>query len=251
MGTMVGDDEGGSHIGVAPGSRWIAAKGCESDVCSGVALTACAQWVLAPTDLNGNNPRPDLRPNIVNNSWGGGQGDPWFQSLVQAWIAAGIWPSFSIGNSGGYGCWSATSPGDYPESYAAGAFDVNYQIADFSSRGPSYFMVDGVNAIKPNITAPGVDIRSSVPGNGYDWFSGTSMASPHVAGTVALVWSAAPVLIGDIANTRALLDATAIDTDDRACGGTLQNNNVWGEGRLDALAAVSQAPRGIRAASAG
>ena len=70
------------------------------------------------------------------------------------------------------------------------------------------------------------------------------MAAPHVAGTVALMWSAAPALVGDIDATRALLDSTAIDIDDLTCGGTADDNNVWGEGRLDAFAAVDQAPRG-------
>ena len=70
------------------------------------------------------------------------------------------------------------------------------------------------------------------------------MASPHVAGTVALMISAAPALAGDITQIRALLSQTAIDTSDLQCGGTAANNNVWGEGRLDAFAAVDQSPRG-------
>src|SRR5215475_9161471 len=73
MGTMVGDDgdPGTNQVGVAPHARWIAAKGCETSNCSSAALLASGQWVLAPTDLNGQNPRVDLRPHIVNNSWGG------------------------------------------------------------------------------------------------------------------------------------------------------------------------------------
>lgn len=242
MGTMVGDDGAGNQIGVAPGARWIAVKGCEYDWCSGESLTAAAQWILAPTDLGGNNPRPDLRPHVVNNSWGGGQADTWYQYLVQAWIASGIFPAFSIGNSGN-DCGSANSPGDYPESYASGGFNYDNNIAWFSSFGPSW--LDG--GIKPNIAAPGESVRSSVPyGDGYDWYSGTSMASPHTAATVALLWSAAPVLVMDIPATRALLDQTAADTPDPGygCGGTEANNNVWGEGRLNAFAAVDLAPKG-------
>lgn len=240
MGTMVGDDgnPGVNQIGVAPHARWVAAKGCETNSCSTSALLASAQWVLAPTDLNGQNPRADLRPNIVNNSWSGGGGDPWYQAMVQAWRASGIFPAFANSNAGP-SCGSSGSPGDYPESYSAGAFDINNAIASFSSRGPSAFGV-----IKPNVAAPGVSVRSSVPGNGYASFSGTSMASPHVAGTVALLWSAAPAIIGDISATEALLDQTAIDTSDLQCGGTAADNNVFGEGRLDAFAAVDLAPRG-------
>ncbi len=238
MGTMVGDDLSGNQIGVAPAARWIAAKGCETNSCSFDSLLSAGQWVLAPTDLNGQNPRPDLRPHIVNNSWGGGPGDVFYQATVQAWVAAGIFPAFSNGNAGP-SCGSAGSPGDYPESYAVGAYDINNFLGSFSSRGPGF---DG--GIKPNIAAPGVDVRSSVPGNGYEIVSGTSMAAPHVAGSIALLWSAAPTLVGDIAATRALLDQTAIDTPDFSCGGTAENNNAFGQGRLDVLAAMNQAPTG-------
>jgi subtilisin family serine protease len=152
------------------------------------------------------NPSPDKRPHVVNNSWGGGGGDTFYQQIVDSWIAAGIFPAFANGNSGPT-CGSAGSPGDYASTYAVGAYDIMNQIAPFSSRGPSLF--DGI--VKPNIAGPGVDVRSSVPGNAYDVFSGTSMATPHISGVVALVWSAAPTLVGDIAATRALLDSTAVD----------------------------------------
>jgi len=241
MGTMVGDDgsPGTNRIGVAPHAKWIAAKGCEQSSCSTSSLLAAGQWILAPTDLNGQNPRSDLRPNVVNNSWGGGGGDTWYQQIVQNWVAAGIFPAFANGNAGS-GCSSSGSPGDYPESYSAGAYDVNNVIASFSSRGPSAFG----SLIKPNIAAPGVSVRSSIPGNSYASYSGTSMATPHLSGSVALLWSAAPSLIGDIAATEALLSQTAVDTADTSCGGTAANNNVWGEGRLDIYAAIDQAPRG-------
>ena len=240
MGSMVGDDGAANQIGVAPRARFIMAKGCESNSSSSSALLASAQWILAPTNLSGQNPRPDLRPHVVNNSWGGGGGDPWYQASVQVWIASGIFPAFSNGNSGP-SCNTSGSPGDYVVSYSSGAFDINNAIASFSSRGPAAPVFGG---IKPNIAAPGVSVRSSVPTNSYSSFSGTSMASPHTAAAVALMWSAAPALVGDIAATRALLDQTAIDTSDLQCGGTAADNNVWGEGRLDAFAAVSQSPIG-------
>jgi subtilisin family serine protease len=237
MGTMVGDDGAGNQIGVAPGAKWITAKGCESTSCSTTALVSSGQWLLAPTDLYGNNPRPELRPNIISNSWGGASGDNFYQSVVDAWVAAGIMPVFANGNNGP-GCNTASSPGDYLNTYAVGAFDSNNAIASFSSRGPSAFS----NEIKPNISAPGVNVRSSVPTNSYATFSGTSMATPHVAATVALMWSAAPSLIGQISQTRSFLDSTAIDTSDTSCGGTAADNDVWGEGRLNAQAAVNASP---------
>ncbi|MFI5617048.1 S8 family serine peptidase [Streptomyces sp. NPDC051567] len=238
MGTMVGDDGGANKTGVAPRARWIAAKGCESNSCSQASLLASGQWIVAPTDPAGGNPRPDLAPHIVNNSWGSSVHDDWYQGIVDAWRTAGIFPAFSNGN-GGPGCATSGSPGDYARSYSSGAFDINDTIASFSSRGPGPGAI-----IKPNIAAPGVNVRSSVPGNRYTSFSGTSMASPHTAATVALLWSAAPALEGDVAQTEALLDGSAQDTANTQCGGSAADNNVFGEGKLDALAAVTGAPRG-------
>lgn len=238
MGTIVGDDGGDNQIGVAPGAKWIAAKGCEDFGCSFESLLSAGQWILAPTDLNGENPRPDLRPNVVSNSWGGGPGDDFYRDIVNAWVSAGIFPVFANGNSGPY-CGSVGSPGDYPESFGVGAYDINNQIADFSGRGASSYGV-----IKPNISAPGVNVRSSVPGGTYDWFSGTSMATPHVTGAIALLWSAAPAMVGDITLTREILGAAAIDHEDDSCGGDASNNNVWGEGQMDIVASLDMAPIG-------
>ena len=235
MGTMVGDDGAGDQIGVAPRARWIAAKGCETSSCSDRALLASGQWMLAPTRLDGTDPDPAQRPDIINNSWGGAGGRTWFSDTIDAWRAAGIFPAFSGGNSGP-ACGTAGSPGDDEQAFASGAFDVNNAIASFSGRGAPG------GPVKPNVAAPGVNVRSSVADGGYATFSGTSMASPHTAGTVALMWSAAPSLLGDVAGTIELLNRTAVDTPDVTCGGTDGNNNVWGEGKLDALAAVTRSP---------
>ncbi|WP_327588678.1 S8 family serine peptidase [Nonomuraea sp. NBC_00507] len=233
-GTLAGAD----GIGVAPGAKWITTKACGIGGCPGYALLAAGEWILAPTDLNRQNPRPDLAPDIVNNSWGSAGLDLWYKEIVEAWAAAGIFPAFSNGNNGP-ACTTTGSPGGYAASYSAGSFDVNGTIMPESSRGP------GENGeIKPNIAAPGVNVRSAVPGNAYGIKSGTSMASPHVAATVALMWSASPTLRGDVEATRALLDGTASDVDDARCGGTAGDNLTWGEGRLDAYAAVKATPAG-------
>ena len=239
MGTMVGDDGAGNQIGVAPKARWMAAKGCEGQGCSDAALLAAGQFVLAPTDLAGNNPRPELHADVVNNSWGGGRGNLWYKQIVDSWVAAGIFPSFANGNSGP-ACNTANSPGDYPNSYAVGGYDINNNIYNSSSRGSS--AVD--SGTKPDISGPAVNVRSSVPGSGYGTATGTSMATPHLSAAVALIWSATPAVHGDIAATRELLDTTAIDVDSTGCGGSVANNNNFGEGRLDVLEAVTQAPRG-------
>ncbi|MEV5602514.1 S8 family serine peptidase [Streptomyces sp. NPDC052299] len=245
MGTMVGDDGTGNAVGVAPGATWIAAKACENNGCPRDDLLAAGQWIMAPTDLTGADPRPDLAPDVVNNSWGTTTLDLWYKSMVQAWRDAGIFASFSNGNTGP-DCVTTGSPGGYDNAYSSGAFDSNGDIADFSSRGAG----EG-SGIKPDIAAPGVDIRSAWPGGGYQSLNGTSMAAPHTAATVALMWSASPEVRGDIAETERLLDSTAVDTFDPTCGGTAANNNVWGEGKLDAYAAVMATPRGPLGALSG
>ncbi len=243
MGTMVGDDGGVNQIGVAPGAKWISCKG--GDQVSNYLLTnellTCAQWILAPFDLNGQNPDPSMRPNVVNNSWGGGKGDYWYTGAIAAWRAAGIFPAFSAGNAGP-GCTTTGSPGDNWHSFASGASDKTDTIATFSSRGPAF----NTNILKPQITAPGVNICSSIPGSAYNCtYSGTSMASPHTAGSIALLWSSAPELVGQVDLTAWLLEQTAAPkTTDEGCGGdtpTTVPNNTYGYGRLDILAAVNLA----------
>lgn len=239
MGTMVGGDgPGGSDepdIGVAPGANWIAAKGCEDFGCSDVALLSAGQFILAPTKLNGTDADTTKRPDIVNNSWGGGPGDEFYRDVVEAWRAAGIIPVFSTGNSGP-GCDSGGSPGDFLEAFSVGATDIDDEIAGFSSRGPSVF-----GKINPDVSAPGVAVSSSVPGDGYAEFDGTSMAAPHVAGTLALMLSAELALIGDFEAATTAVRDTALDILDDQCGGAEDGdpNNVYGDGRIDAAAAVA------------
>ncbi|SCG16221.1 Kelch motif-containing protein [Micromonospora echinofusca] len=243
MGTMAGAD-GANQIGVAPEVKWIAANGCCP---SDAALVTSGQWMLEPTDLNGQNPDASKRPNIINNSWGTTlpSNDPFMEDVTLAWTASGIFGVWSNGNSGS-ACQTSGSPGSLVSNYSAGAYDVNNNIASFSSRGA------GQNGeIKPNIAAPGVNVRSSIPGSGYASYNGTSMAAPHLAGAIALLWSAAPALVGDVTATRALLDDSATDKAEAQCGGTADDNNVFGEGRLDALALLNGAPIGDSGTLAG
>jgi subtilisin family serine protease len=234
-GTMVGDDGSGNQIGVAPGAQWIAANGCCPNP---EALVQSMEWMLAPTPVGGGEGDPDMRPHVVNNSWGTVEpsNNPFAEELQEAWNAEGIFGVFSNGNLGP-DCETSGSPGSRTVNYSVGAYDSSNSIADFSSRGPGQ---DG--EIKPNISAPGVDVRSAVPGGGYASMQGTSMAAPHVSGAVALLWSYNPALVGDVDGTRSLLDGTAIDTEDAQCGGNADDNNVYGEGRLDALALLNAAP---------
>jgi len=230
MGTMVGDDDPALpyQVGMAPNAQWIACKGCEYNSCSEFALNACADWILAP----GGD--PNNRPHVVNNSWGGGGCDPWYLPKVQAWRAAGIFPAFSAGNSGP-SCNSLGSPSDYQESFGSAAHDSSRTIAWFSSRGPSCFGHDPYT--KPNISAPGVDVCSSVPGGGFECagWSGTSMASPHSAGAVALLWSCNPSLIGQIDQTFEILQDNADPPPPGDCGAPPdgEGNYTYGYGYLN------------------
>jgi hypothetical protein len=233
MGTMVGDDDPALtwQAGMAPNAQWIACKGCESSSCSDTALNACADWILAP---DGN---PANRPNVVNNSWGGGGGDTWYLAKVQAWVAAGVFPAFSAGNAGS-GCSTLGSPGDYQESFGSAAHDSAGTIAGFSSRGPSAFGHDPYT--KPNIASPGVSVCSSIPTNGWSCgYSGTSMASPHTAGAVALLWSCNPGLVGQIDTTFQVLQDNAAVAPAGNCGAPPdgEGNYTFGYGYLDVYAA--------------
>ena len=247
MGTIAGGDGPGPFTpdtGVAPGATWFAAKGCEDLGCSSESLLSAGQFILAPTDLEGNNPDPSRRPDIVNNSWGNDDpNDTFYLETVQAWRAAGIIPVFSAGNAGEFGCGTAGTPGNFTQVISLGATDIDDNIGSFSSRGPS-----PTDKVSPNISAPGVDVVSSVPGGSYASFSGTSMAAPHATGTIALMLSSKASLIGDFGAVLDLLNLTAIDRPDDSCGTPDPSDNdpnfVYGEGRIDAKAAVDLAKEG-------
>jgi PKD repeat protein len=232
MGTMVGDDSPSLtyNVGMAPDAQWIACLGCPLGSCPNFDLNTCADWIVAP----GGDPA--ARPNIVNNSWGGGGGNNWYLTKVNNWRAAGIFPAFSAGNSGS-SCNTLGSPGDYQESFGSAAHDSARTIAYFSSRGPSAF---GHNPYtKPNISAPGVSVMSCKPGNAWTTMDGTSMASPHTAGAVALVWSACPSYLGQIDSTFQLLQNNTDTPPGGNCGNPGDGGNyTFGYGYLNALKAV-------------
>lgn len=238
MGTEVGDDNGSNQIGVAPDADWIAAFGCCP---SNEALLDAQQFIVAPTDLAGNNPNPSLRPDVVNQSWGGPGGSQIFEQVIASLRASGIFPAFSAGNSGSSaadGCGRLGSPGDNPSAFNVGSTDINDNISSFSSRGPNPF----TGATGPNVSAPGSSIRSSLPGSTYGSLSGTSMASPHVAGSVALLISLEPQLRGQVEQLEELLRKTAVPrTSAQTCGGVPGSevpNNVFGWGLIDVKAAA-------------
>ncbi|MBQ9025261.1 MAG: S8 family serine peptidase, partial [Methanobrevibacter sp.] len=236
-GTMVGSEpDGANQVGVAPGAQWIAVKAFTAAGGTDVDLLNAAEWILAP---NGD---ASMAPDVVNNSWGGGPGlDEWYRDVVTAWRAAEIFPEFSAGNTtifnpGVQG--SIAKPANYPESFATGATDINDALANFSLQGPSPYEGD----IKPDISAPGVNIRSTVPGSGYEGgWNGTSMAGPAVSAVAALLIQADASLSVD--ELEEILMQTATPLTD----GTFSEspNMGYGYGLVNAYDAVSSVVTGL------
>ncbi len=217
VGTAVGET-----IGVAPGARWMAVK-----VLSGQGygydswIHAGFQWLLAP----GGD--PTFAPDVVNCSWGTLQGTmTTFQDDVEALEAAGIFVALAAGNSGP-DPQTIYSPASLPGAFAIGAIAEDESVAYFSSRGPSPW-----GEVKPYVVAPGVHILSALPGGRYAAWNGTSMATPHVSGLVALMRAVSPTI--EVASIAEIITGTA-----RPLSLTLPNNES-GWGLIDAVAAVGR-----------
>jgi subtilisin family serine protease len=241
--TAAGRAVAGAPIGVAPGANLVVAKAIgASGVAPGSQLLAAAQWIADPD----GNPATRDQPSVVNGSWTAGDpNDTWFRSVVRHWRGLGIVPVFATGNTGPAGG-SVGSPASYPEVIAVGAADQDGEVADFSSRGPFVWSnadgagpAAGTRVTKPDLVAPGVDVMAGYL-DGFLPYSGSSMASPHVAGVAALMRQAAPGLTPD--DVAIALRATARDL------GEPGPESRYGAGMVDALAAVrvaGAAPHGF------
>jgi len=248
MGTAIGSDGGTNLIGMAPGAEWIGCRNMNQGVGTPATYLECFEFFLAPYPVGGDpmtDGDPDLAPHVTNNSWS----CPDFEgctitsllAAVQAQRAAGIFTVLSAGNTGP-SCGSLSEPpAIHPEVYTVGALNTGTDsIASFSARGP--VTADGSNRREPDLTAPGTGVRSSINGGLYSSsFSGTSMAAPHVAGAVALLWSAVPAITGQVTATEQILNDSAVHIDSSACGSSGWPNNTYGYGRLDAKAALDLA----------
>ncbi|MGH2524369.1 MAG: S8 family serine peptidase, partial [Anaerolineales bacterium] len=249
LGSVLGRGVGaGAPIGVAPGAEWFGCTNLARNLGNPAWYLDCMQFMLAPHPQEGDplhDGDPARAAHVLNNSWGC---PPWegcdasaLGPAVHALRAAGIFVSAATGNEGPL-CSTVSDPiAIYDEVFSVGAVDEFGNLAFFSSRGP--VTVDGSNRIKPDIVAPGMGVLSSLPGSTYGTNSGSSMAGPHVAGVVALMWSANPELIGDIDRTEQILVETArayTGPLDECAGSEIPNNDV-GYGLLDAYAAVQAA----------
>ncbi len=234
-------EAGARQIGVAPGARWIACRLIRERQGPDEATLRCLQWVLAPTRVDGSDPRPELAPDVVNASWGGLPGKdcpglPEIQAAVQNLVAAGILFVAAAGNSGP-NCATICAPASYQAAFSVANYDGR-GVAQSSSRGP--IRSGSEERVKPDVAAPGTKITSSIPPSRYDDKSGTSMAAPHVAGAAALLLSARPDFRGQPGLLRQFLESTAKAVKADKCGppGATSPNNSAGYGLVDAKAAV-------------
>ena len=232
----------GEVIGVAPGAMWMASRGIDE---GGIPQTVsnaldAFEWMADPDGISFTS--WDV-PYVCSNSWGliSSHGylecDQTFWSPIDALEAAGCLVMFSAGNEGSGGL---RRPGDRAiteyQTMSVAAVDPatqNWDIAGFSSRGPTYCTPDGTMAVKPDIAAPGVDTYSAYPGGSYSNLSGTSMASPHVNGAIALAFQANPDL--EVEAMKAIVYSTATDL------GTSGKDNDYGHGMIDCVRIVESA----------
>ncbi|MDG4768273.1 S8 family serine peptidase [Solwaraspora sp. WMMD406] len=239
LGSAVGDTD----VGVAPGASWVGCVNLDRNLGNPARYLDCLQFMLAPFPPGGDpltDGRPERAPHVLTNSWGcpeleGCDLDS-LRPAAEALAAAGLMMVAAAGNTGPFCDSIDDPPAPYADVLTVGAVDSDREVTDFSSRGPA---PDGEP--KPDLVAPGAGVLSAMPGGGYAALDGTSMAAPHVAGVVALMWSANPALIGDVDQTTEILRDTAgaatpggVDT----CGDPA---NLTGAGLVDAYAAVRAA----------
>ena len=230
----------GDQIGVAPGAYWISAGAIDRG--GGIPQTVADaiesfEWIIDP---DGNPSTNWDVPAVCSNSWGlnAWHGYPpcneTFWTFLDACEAAGTVIIFSAGNEGSQGLRTpADRATDEYRCFAVGAVDANdpnWPIWNYSSRGPTYCTPNGSEAIKPDIAAPGVGVRSAWPGGDYNILSGTSMSSPHINGVVALMRQANPNI--NVEEIKEIIFQSAYDLGDPG------EDNSYGWGMVDAYEAV-------------
>jgi subtilisin family serine protease len=236
-GTLCGDGSGGTQTGVAPGATCMSLR---INYWSGGENT----WIEAMEF------GVDHGADVLTMSLSTYQGNTTLRFAEQNLLAAGVFHAVAAGNDGP-DPGTIGSSGDSPPPWfhpdqefhggqaavaTCGATDPLDGVPDFSSRGPVTWWTDYTTAtplIDPDLVAPGVDILSTWLGGGYMLDSGTSMATPHVAGVACLMLQANPELT--VAQIDQILETTAIPL------GPEGKDDTYGSGRIDALAAVQAA----------
>ncbi|OGC40525.1 hypothetical protein A2Y85_01370 [candidate division WOR-3 bacterium RBG_13_43_14] len=246
-----GDGWSGSlrDIGVAPGAKLIA---CTPRYAYSALRHACFQWIA---DLT-NTPYGNLAPDVVNCSWGdqnhlGDSDEYWFDIIVLREL--GIIPVFCIGNNNQGWMDLNWPPGNFPTTIGVGATNYYDQKASFSCEGPAptgspwceskYWSRPDWNYIKPDIIAPGGKYEDNIgiysadknDPNNYLWMQGTSQATPHITGAIALMQEAAMVNFGHKLDYSDIYDILIESAE--AVGQTVPNNQ-YGWGRLNCKHAV-------------
>ncbi len=246
MGTICGGDGPGplvNDVGVAYGCRFIPTKAFNSSGSGqNTWIDTCMQY-LANLKAGG----VDIR--AIGNSWGNSNGSElhWW-TIVLNWKNLGVLPVFSNGNSGP-GSGTVGSPGSYPLSLGVGSTNSADGISSFSSRGPApnidpinnplYWYYSSWNLLKPDVSAPGENVRSSLNTGGYGSMSGTSMASPHVTGGTAVLLQKNPNL-----TVTDLYDLFR-NYCDQPSGYTYPNND-YGWGRINLWRSLQNVPMSNR-----
>ncbi len=242
LGTTLGiEKETNDTIGVAFNAYWMVSDPVATSMATVKPLSDfmyAFQWALNP---DGDTATTSDIPDAINNSWGYSSPgdtalcDSYVSDIFTALEAAGIANIFSAGNDG-----PASNTISEPHhintglvnSFTVGSIsphDTTYPISNFSSRGPTNCPGTGSLKIKPEVVAPGQDVRSSSGQSGYSVKSGTSMAAPHITGAVLLLKEAFPFLPGE-----EILLALYYSAKDLGEAG---EDNTYGTGLIDVLAA--------------
>ena len=243
IGTAIGDDDMGNQIGMAPAAKWVGCRNMDQGNGTPARYLECMEWFLAPYPIGGGQGDPLRAPDITVNAWrcppSEGCSVDTLRAAVEAQATAGIMMVVGADSAGPNCSTMENPPSIYAASYTVGALNTGTDnVASFSSRGP--VVIDGSNRIKPDISAPGTNTRSSynTSDNAYVSLSGTSMATPHIAGAMALLWCARPELRHNILQSRMVLNEAAFFLAYKQCGTPGPPNNVVGWGRVNVSNAV-------------
>ncbi|MBB4910841.1 S8 family peptidase [Actinophytocola algeriensis] len=220
-----GAASGGKYKGVAPGAKLLVGKVCGGAGCPESAILAGMEWAVGQG------------AKVVNLSLGGpdtAADDPLELAVERLSAEHGTLFVVAAGNDGGYGAETVSSPASADAALAVGAVDDQDALASFSGRGPRVHDA----ALKPEITAPGVEITAARSrystrgkrGDRYVAISGTSMATPHVSGSAAILAQRHPEWTG------ARLKAALVGAAEPGAEGVYEQ----GAGRVDVARAVGQ-----------